>query len=182
MVALLGSFMSKDFKKILFATDLSTACRNSYDYTVSLAMACQASITLLHVIERPSITMEAQVKNLLGEDRYEQIMREHEKDTRSILIGKRKESDILQSALFKFCEDAKDSHPGCYLQPDEILIRHGDVVQEILETAKAKESSLIIMSMHRRSSAADSGNPSLIKTLLQLSEVPILIVPPVGEE
>jgi nucleotide-binding universal stress UspA family protein len=182
MKALLRCFMSKDFKKILFATDLSKECRNAYDCAVSLAMACQASITLLHVIERPPVTMENQVKNLLGEERYEQIMREHENDTRSILIGKRKESDILQSALFQFCEDAKDSHPGCYLQPDEILITHGDVVQEILETAKAKESDLIILSKHRRSAAADTGEASLIKTMLQISEIPVLIVPPTGEE
>jgi nucleotide-binding universal stress UspA family protein len=174
--------MLKDINKILFATDLSKECQNAYDYAVSLAMSCQGSITLVHVIERPPVTMETQVKNLLGEERYEHIMREHEKDTRSILIGKRKESDIIQSALFKFCEDTKDSHPGCYLQPDEILITHGDVVQEILSTAKSKESSLIILSAHRRSVQADASVSSVIKSMLRLSEVPVLIIPPVGME
>lgn len=174
--------MLKDIKKILFATDLSKECQNAYDYAVSLAMSCQGSITLIHVIERPPITMETQVKNLLGEERYQHIMREHEKDTRSILIGKRKESDIIQSALFKFCEDSKDSHPGCYLQPDEILITHGDVVQEILSTAKNKESNLIILSAHRQSAVADAPVSSVIKSMLRLSEVPVLIIPPTGME
>lgn len=174
--------MLKDIKKILFATDLSKECQNAYDCAVSLAMSCQAAITLIHVIERPPITMETQVKNLLGEERYQHIMQEHEKDTRSILIGKRKESDIIQSALFKFCEDTKDSHPGCYLQPDEILITHGDVVQEILSTAKSKESNLIILSAHRRSAQADAPVSSVIKSMLRLSEVPVLIIPPTGME
>jgi len=174
--------MLKDIKKILFATDLSKECQNAYDYAVSLAMSCQGSITLIHVIERPPVTMETQVKNLLGEERYQHIMREHEKDTRSILIGKRKESDIIQSALFKFCEDSKDSHPGCYLQPDEILITHGDVVQEILSTAKNKESNLIILSAHRQSAVADAPVSSVIKSMLRLSEVPVLIIPPTGME
>ena len=174
--------MLKDIKKILFATDLSKECQNAYDYAVSLAMSCQGSITLLHVIERPPITMETQVKNLLGEERYEHIMREHEIDTRSILIGKRKESDIIQSALFKFCEDTRDSHPGCYLQPDEILITHGEVVQEILSTAKSKESNLIILSAHRRAGAEDAPVSTVIKNMLRLSEVPVLIIPPLGME
>jgi nucleotide-binding universal stress UspA family protein len=174
--------MLKDIKKILFATDLSKECQNAYDCAVSLAMSCQATITLIHVIERPPITMETQVKNLLGEERYQHIMQEHEKDTRSILIGKRKESDIIQSALFKFCEDTKDSHPGCYLQPDEILITHGDVVQEILSMAKSKESSLIVLSAHRRAGQADAPVSSVIKSMLSLSEVPVLIIPPTGME
>jgi nucleotide-binding universal stress UspA family protein len=173
--------MPKDIKKILFATDLSKECQNAYDYAVSLAMSCQGSITLLHVIERPPITMETQVKNLLGEERYELIMREHEKDTRSILIGKRKESDIIQSALFKFCEDTRDSHPGCYLQPDEILITHGDVVAEILSTAKSKGMSLIILSAHQRTAGGgDSPVSTVIKSMLRLSDVPVLIIPPTG--
>lgn len=172
--------MLKDIKKILFATDLSKECQNAYDYAVSLAMSCHAGITLLHVIERPPITMETQVKNLLGEERYEHIMQEHEKDTRSILIGKRKESDIIQSALFKFCEDTRDSHPGCYLQPDEILITHGEVVSEILSTAKSKEINLIILSAHRRTAREGAPVSTVIKSMLCLSEVPVLIIPPTG--
>ena len=86
--------MIKDTKKILFATDLSVECRNSYIYAVHLAMARQGSISLLHVIEGPSITLEVRVRNLFGENRYEEIMRKHEDDARSILIGKRKEGEI----------------------------------------------------------------------------------------
>jgi nucleotide-binding universal stress UspA family protein len=170
--------MLKDIKRILFATDLSKECQNAYDYAVSLAMSCQGSITLIHVIEKPPITMETQVRNLLGEERYEHIMREHEKDTRSILIGKRKESDIIQSALFKFCEDTKDSHPGCYLQPDEILITHGDVVSEILSTARSRDCNLIILGGHQPKAVEDSSVSSVIKSMLRLSEIPVLVIPP----
>lgn len=169
--------MLRDIKKLLFATDLSKECRSSYTYAVNLALACQGSITLLHVIEAPPMTMEMQVKNLLGEERYEQIMREHEKDTRSILIGKRKESEIILSALSKFCEDSMSGRPGCFLQPDEILVKKGEVVKEILMTAKEKESDLIVLSAHK-TMLADISVSKTIKDVLKLSPVPVIVIPP----
>lgn len=171
--------MMRDTKKMLFATDLSTACRNSYNYAVNLTMACQGSITLLHVIEPPPVSIEMRIKNLFGEDRYEEIMREHEKDTRSILIGKRKESEIIESALFKFCEDSKNIRPGCFLQPDEIIVKMGDIVKEILQTAEEKESDMIILSSHEDSATSTSVS-KIIQDVLRLSQVPVIIVPPTG--
>lgn len=170
--------MLKDIKKILFATDLSKECQDAYDYAVSLALSCQGGITLLHVIESPRESIEDQLKNLLGDERYEQMLSEHEQGTRSILIGKRKESDMIQSALFKFCEDRKDSHPGCYLQPDQIVIKHGDIVQEILSTASERQMDLIVLSAHKTILTRASSVSRIPKNVLRFSKVPVLIIPP----
>lgn len=170
--------MLKNIKKILFATDLSKECRDAYDYAVSLALSCQGSITLLHVIESPTENTEDQLRNLLGEDIYGQIMAEREKSTRTILIGKRKESEIIESALFKFCEESTGKHAGCYLKPDEILIKHGDPVKEILATAAEKEIDLIMLSSHKTMLSKASSVSRIPKGILRLSKVPVLIVPP----
>ncbi|MFH0728453.1 MAG: universal stress protein [Pseudomonadota bacterium] len=169
--------MMKDTKKILFATDLSVECRNSYNYAVHLAMARQGSISLLHVIEAPSVSLETRVKNLFGENRYEEIMRAHEDDARSVLIGKRKEGDILQSALSKFCEETMSSHPGCFLQPDEIIVKKGEVAKEIVLTAEEKECDMILLSSHKGWTTSVS---MVIRDVLLLSKVPVIIVPPTG--
>jgi nucleotide-binding universal stress UspA family protein len=170
--------MFKEIKKILFATDLSKECQKAYDYAVSLASSCQGSITLLHVIESPPESIETQVKNLLGEERYEDIMREHEKDTRSILIGKRKESDVIKSALSKMFLDQLENLNGRYLQPDEIIIKHGDIVKEILSTALNREMDLIIISTHKSILAADAAVSKIAKSLMKQTKIPVLIVPP----
>ena len=172
--------MTRDNKKLLFATDLSKECKESYFYAIKLAMAFQGSMTLLHVIDTPPVTMEMQVKNLLGDERYEQIMRNHENDARSILIGKRKESEIIQSALYQFCEDSVKAGPGCHLQPDEILVRKGEIVQTILSTAKEKESDLIVLSSHKASALAPAFSRVIKKVLLH-SPVPVIVVPPSGK-
>lgn len=170
--------MPKPIKKILFATDLSKECQGAYDYAVTLAFSCQGGITLLHVIESPAENIEDQLKNLFGDERYKQIMTKHEQSTRSILIGKRKEADIIESALFRFCEDRKDSHPGCYLQPDEIVIKHGNIVKEILSTAAEKEMDLIILSSHKTILTGVSSVSRVPKNILRLSKIPVMIVPP----
>jgi nucleotide-binding universal stress UspA family protein len=172
--------MIKVFKKILFTTDMSKECRNSYFYAVNLAVACQGTITLLNVIQSPPINLEMQVKNLLGETSYDEIMREYEKDARSVLIGKRSERKIIESALSKFCENMMSGNPGCYLQPDEILVRKGEVAKEILLTAKEKESDLIILSSHK-SILSGASVSKIIKGVLKLSSVPVIVVPPSNE-
>ena len=172
--------MARAIKKMLFTTDLSKECRNSYFYAVNLAMACQGTITLLHVIQAPPIHMEMQVKNLLGETSYNQIMHEYEKDARSILIGKRSESKIIESALSKFCENMLNGHPDCFLQPDEIIVRKGEVVKEILSAAKEKESDLIVLSSHT-SILSGASVSKFIKDVLKLSPVPVIVIPPSNE-
>lgn len=172
--------MEHDIKKILFATDLSKECRNSYGYAINLAIACQGGITLLHIIETPPISTEMQVKNMLGEERYEQILREHEKDTRSILIGKRKESEIIHSTLSGYWQDSMSSRPGCFLRPDEIIVKKGDVVTGILSTAKELESDLIVLSAHKNR-RSDKSVSKVILEVLRLSPVPVIIVPPAKE-
>jgi nucleotide-binding universal stress UspA family protein len=170
--------MMKSTKKILFATDLSIECRNSYNYAVHLAMDRQGSISLLHVIDAPALSLETRVKNLFGADRYEEIMRTHEESARSILIGKRKEGEVIQSALSKFCEESMSSDPGCFLQPDEIIVKKGDVAKEIIQTAEEKESDMIILSSHKGWTTSVS---KVIRDVLLLSKVPVIVVPPTGD-
>ena len=168
--------MNTWFKKLLFATDMSKECQYAYDTVVKLALSCQGSITLLHVIEPPPVTIETQVKNLLGEDRYEQLLKAHEKDARSILIGKRKESEIVKAALQKFWKDERDANPDRFLPPDEILVKNGDVADEIVRTAEDKQCDIIILSVPNNLFAKAS-EPNVINDILRRSKIPVMLVP-----
>lgn len=164
-------------KKLLFATDMSKECQSAYDFAVKLAMSCHGSITLLHVIEPPPITIETQVKNLLGEDRYQQILKAREKDARSVLIGKRKESEVILSALHKFWKDAGDDKTDCFLPPDEILVKNGDVIDEIVSTAEDKQCDIIILSAHKNLFSRASVS-HVIQDILKRSSIPAMLIPP----
>ncbi|WP_419657813.1 universal stress protein [Desulfosarcina variabilis str. Montpellier] len=163
-------------KKILFATDLSKECQQSYIMAVHLAMALNGSITLLHVIEDLPISLEDRVKKLFGEHRFDEIMEEHENDARNILIAKRKDSKIILTALSKFCEESKENNPE-FLEPDEILVKKGKVVDEILSTAHEIECDMIILSPHE-SSLPGTLISQTIKEVVKASTIPTFIIPP----
>ncbi len=173
--------------KILLATDLSQDCRNAYTHAVNLASTCNGQITLLHVIDPNPISMllEKRINSVLGEGTYHDIMQTWENDARSVLIGKRKEIDIIREALSKFraalskftpVHDA--SHSNAPLPDDKICVKKGDVVEEIIAVAKEEQSGQIILAAH--SKASDEAFVSrTIQGVLHLARVPVTVVPPV---
>jgi nucleotide-binding universal stress UspA family protein len=164
-------------KKILFATDLSDNCQRSYNVAVNMAASCNWSFVLLHVMEPIQNPIEDRIRNLFGEERYEKIMDEYENDTRQILIGKRKEYQILQKALLKFCNEQTDAEYK-HLKPDEIIIKQGDIVEEIISTAKENNSEIIILSRHDRN-FHETSITKIIQDVILQSPIPIMIMPPI---
>jgi nucleotide-binding universal stress UspA family protein len=171
--------MKRENKNILLATDLSNDCRDAYAYAINMASAHSSKISLLHVISSHAVSLENRIKNLFGEERYMEIIEEHENDARSILIGKRKESDLAKAALNKLSYDFSDKRKSSSVAEDKILVKKGDVVEEIISTANEEHIDLLILSSHA-SSPEESYVSKNIQGVLRLSRVPVIIVPPAG--
>lgn len=171
--------MNSENKNILFVTDMSNDCRDAYEYALKLASACQGKITLLHVIAAHPVSLDKRIKKLFGEDRYEEIMKEHEQEARSVLIGKRKESDMAKAALHRLAEDFSGKRPTDSVQEDKIIVKKGDVTEEIISTANEEKSDLIILTAHA-SAPEESYISKTIRDIIRLSRVPVTIVPAAG--
>ncbi|GAB6907097.1 putative UspA4 [Desulfosarcina cetonica] len=180
--------MLNETKKILLATDLSEDCRNAYTHAFDIANACNGQIVLFHVITASPIasSLERRIDRLLGKGGFDTIMTDYASEARSVLIGKRKEIDIIRNALAKFrtalsrfSGDAKATPTGEPLPDDEVIVRNGDdVVEEILSVVQEKEIDMIVLSAHAKTS--DEANISkMMFQLLRLARVPVTIVPPI---
>jgi nucleotide-binding universal stress UspA family protein len=179
--------LTEKYTKILLATDLSEDCRNAYTYAVNLAAACNGRITLLHVIDpRPiSSFLETRINNLLGQGSYQEIMQNWENDARSVLIGKRKEVDIIREALTKFraalsrfSDVIENSNTDTPLPDDEILVKKGEIVEQIVAAAMEEEADQIILAAHSHASR-DAFVSKTIQGVLNLVHIPVTIIPPV---
>ena len=179
--------MTGKLTKLLLATDLSEDCRNAYTYAVNLAAACNGRITLLHVIDPEPISMllETRINNLLGQGTYQEIMQNWENDARNVLIGKRKEVDIIREALIKFrtalsrlSEGVENPNIATPLPDDEILVKKGEVVEQIIAAAVEDETDQIILAAHSRSSD-EAFVSKTIQGILHLTRIPVTVVPPV---
>lgn len=169
--------MFESIKTILFATNLSETCKQAFDFAAVLATRFQATIVLLHVLEKVPKSAEGQLKAMLGDDRWKQIVASQEKDARQVLIGKRSSAALIKQVLSEFCTEAGIGDParGCISR--EIVISEGEVIDNVIDNAEKYHCDLIILGTREGFLSHNSIGPT-IKAIMRRSKIPVLVVPP----
>ena len=169
--------MFKTIKSILFTTDLSERCIPAFDFAVSLATRYQATIVLLHVTEKIPDYIESRLKGMFGENEFEKIAEEHEKNVQETLIAKRSSNKLIHAALEQFCNNAGIDDDSCGYHSREIVVIKGDVVDEIINQSKKFECDIIILA-GQKGFLTKRKIGSTIKEVLRRSDIPVIVVPP----
>jgi nucleotide-binding universal stress UspA family protein len=171
--------MIKPLASILFATNLTDNCRPAFDFAASLATRYQASIVLLHVLEKMPDYVEGRIRGLLGDQQWKEIAEAHEQSARQVLIAKRPSSELVREALDKFCIAAGIDDAACTFVSREIVVRDGEIIDEIVEQAAASKSDLIVMGARQGGLfVKETAIGPTIKGVLRRAKVPVLVVPP----
>ena len=158
--------MIPDIKKILYTTDFSDNARHAFGYAVSLASRYGAGITFLNVLEDMSPYRDSLMINVLGQDKWEELL----SNNRDNLLEKAKES------IKSFCDEVSEKAPSCPFITDEIVVKIGEPVEEILELMESSNCDLVVMGSHGRGTLADKLMGSTSRRVLRRSKKPILIV------
>ncbi len=162
-------------KKILYATDLSEYARKAFAYAVSLAKHYDASITILHtVIESPNIY--SGVLNYVSKQQWKEIKAKHVKSARDILIGKKREDIPIKEALALFCEDVKTKGETQSFVTDEIVVRIGNPVDEIIKQSEERDCDIIVMGSQGHSGIVEAMVGSVSEKVMKRSKKPVLLV------
>lgn len=173
--------MIPKFSKILFPTDLSEHARYSFQYAASLAALSKAGIVILHVMgDEPSQNTRNMLSVFLGSEKMKELdekQDEHAESAKDILIGKRREADIVRDALGVFCEDVKAKLIQQDIPADEIIVKKGDPVTEIFAAVKKYNCDLIVMGHGKYNLLAEAVIGSTTKSVLKKSRVPVLVIP-----
>ncbi len=168
--------MVPHIKKILFPSNLSKSSRYAFEYAVSIANRYEATITLLHVMEEVSQAADTRLRDLLGEERWQELTESHAQDARQILIGKKKEGALIREALSKFCQEIKADLGEIGLTTDEVVVARGNVVDKILNEAKSRGCDLIVMGYHVRGKFEEALLGSTTRRVLRRSKIPVMLV------
>jgi nucleotide-binding universal stress UspA family protein len=165
-------------RKILFTTDLSLQARHAFAHAVGLANQYGASLTILYVMEdvAPTPLQSANLQAFIGDVRWQDLRRAHEQEVRQILIGKRREGNMIREALGDMVTAAQKDLPGRQLQPEEIVVTQGDAVDCILLEAETRGIDLIVMGYHPRGRLEEAIVGSVSRSVLRRSRVPVLLV------
>ncbi|MFH1154780.1 MAG: universal stress protein [Pseudomonadota bacterium] len=165
-----------DIKKILFATDLSETSRQALAYAVSLSNHYNAGITILHALE-DSPGISAAIMYHVGPEQWAEIQKRHEDNARARIIAKRKEDDpAMKEALVKVYEKAARDYENQSFTLEDIVVRKGNPVDLIIETAEDLNCDLIVLGTQGHTLLAQMMIGSTAKKVLKRSTIPVLVV------
>ena len=159
-------------RKILYTTDLSQSALHAFSYAVSLANQYHAGITVLHVLEQEP-NMDNFIAGYISTRKWEAIKQRHEDDAKAALIGKAGGAALVGDVLDQFC---KEGLAEMQIDIDEILIKRGKPVEQILAQAVEKEIDLIVMGTHGSGTLADVMLGSTARRVLRRSTVPVFVI------
>jgi hypothetical protein len=94
--------MIPEIKKILFTTDLSENSRRVFYYAATLASRFGIALIILHVKEKRGMNVDQVLSDFLGEEKWQELQREYDQEAKHVLIGKRKDYEIIQKSLDAF--------------------------------------------------------------------------------
>ena len=169
--------MIPEIRKILFATDLSEKARYAFSYAADVAARYSARIVILHVRENLPEKPEAAIREMLGEKQWKALSEQHEKVAMDSLIGKRSENKLIKMALGCLGEKYDEELSPNADQDLEIVVKSGNIVEEIISQAASKNCGMIIMGYSSRNMLAESILGGICRKVLRRSQYPVLLVP-----
>ena len=167
---------SVKIENILYATDLSDNARYAFDYALSLADLYGANLILLHALPETPDLVDKNVIGYIGEEKWEAIKKSHFQDAKAALIGKRRDRTLANEIIDQFREDAKAGLGSHSIPSDEVIVKMGNPVEIILETADENNCDLIVMGTHGRGTLADTMMGSTARRVVRRSQKPVLVV------
>jgi len=84
---------------------------------------------------------------------------------------------MIEQALESFRQEANADHPENRVVVDEILVREGNITDEIIEQAEATRSDMIVMAYNARNMVAEVMKNGIIRKVWRGSKKPVLLVP-----
>lgn len=175
-----GAIVNGEFKKILFATDLSNNCRHAFTYAAHLASRYCGHIIILHVLETVSESMELRLKGMLGDEKWEMLQSKHRHEAKAALIDKKSTLSTIHMALDTFSDIARNEE--CQYVVENIMIKEGHVVEVILKTAKEEGCDIIVLGSNKTMFTESNSLGRRTKSLLKRSRIPVMIIPPAEDQ
>ncbi len=158
--------MIPKIEKILYATDFSENSRLTIDWAMVIARKHDAQLLALNVIDDVAV-LAPSIQMYFTDKEWEKLKKKNENDA----MG------LAKKRLQSFCDDVKTNTPECEYVADEILVRRGKPVEEIISAAKENSCDIIIIGKTGGSGLTDAIMGSTARGVLRGSAIPVLAVP-----
>ncbi|WP_086931351.1 universal stress protein [Agarilytica rhodophyticola] len=156
------------FRKILFATDLGPLTSLSLAYVESLAQHFDAQISLVHAVPPLSEFTNAVVKSYCSDDIKREVLKAG--NVQGII-------ESVKDEVFEMIASQSEVEENILNRLKDIVIVPGKPVPIILFEADRLEADIIVIGSYGVDGAQRNVLGSVATKILQLSRVPVLLVP-----
>lgn len=165
-----GSAMVPEIKKILYATDLSDTARHAVKYACSLGNRYGAEVTVLHVI--PDLLEEFSTG--AGFDLMEHVgRREWDTFNRNSIAKAR---DAIRNRIRETSRQVTRELPVCPLTMENIDVKVGSPVEQIVQSAEQGGFDLVVMGIHGHGKLEEALVGNVTAGVLRRCSVPVMVV------
>ena len=162
--------MVPDIKRILYATDLSDTARHAVRYACSIGHKYGAKVTLLHVIpdivEEISIGTGINLADHMGKREWDSLNKNGIEAARAAIHDRIRETSRRVTREI----------PQCPLNEENVQVRIGNPVKQILSTARKGKYDLIIMGTHGHGKLGQSIIGSVAGEVIRRCSRPVMVV------
>ena len=154
-------------RSMLYATDFGLYAPYVLQHALALARTFNAELHVIHVVEPMGLFAESVLQSYLAED----VLRElHNEGVNTVIEG------IEQRVLDNFRDELGEDHQDLELIRS-VRVVQGDPSNVILEQAQRLEVDLLVVGSHSHGAQGDTPIGRTAARVLQLSEVPVYMVP-----
>ena len=157
-------------QKILYATDLSKSAKAALTWAITLAEQADATVSVVHiipdVIEEMSASMGYDLAAHYDIDRLAGLNDEEQS----------KATDSVKERIKEVCIEMKDDFPSCRQDFNEIIVKAGHPVQEIIDTAVTGNFDMVVMGTHGHSFIDDLLLGSVARGVVHKCPIPVLTI------
>lgn len=164
-----------NFKKILYATDLSESGRFAFPVAAGLAHNYNAELTVFHVVETEHF--EKYLTGYINEEMWEKIKTRDLEEARSLLVDRKRKHASIKDNIDKICQETLSANSDVPCVSYDITVRKGDPAVKVVEEVQEQGYDLVIMCNHGRRSLTASLIGGTARRVLHRCHVPVIIVP-----
>lgn len=154
-------------RSMLYATDLGLYAPFVMQHAVTLARSFNAQLYVIHAVEPMGLIAESVLQSYLDESTLDRL---HSQGLSTVMAGI--EERVLQSLR----SDLGDDEPDLALIR-AVRVRQGDPAEVILDQAQRLAADLLVLGSHSHAATVDVPLGRTATRVLQLSPVPIYLVP-----
>lgn len=159
--------MIPEINRILYATDLSDNARHALAYAASMAHRYGAKMIVLHLLDEIPPNADLAITSYFGAEKWGELRKQIERDA----IVK------LRERVNRFCDDVSAEMASCPYITEDVVVRRGNPVEEIIREAEKRGCDMIVMGTHGLGGLRGAMMGSTSRRVIRRSRIPVVVIP-----